>query len=121
MTNEELNSLNITSWRSVTTTRILVGTSVVVGISFIMEICGPDKAKEIAMRMLDSWLLFLSAALGINTVQYAAKRFSDTGLAAAKASGKPDQTNIAAAGGVVSAPVTGRPSQAQPIPEEPTP
>lgn len=80
---EHLNNLNTTNYRMVETTRLF---KVVIYIALIMFMHETIKNHDdSASNILDSMLLALFGFAGVNTAQYAAKRFSNTDMVAAKA------------------------------------
>lgn len=86
---EKLNDLNTTNYRIVETTKLFKLAVYVALAMFVREswLSHDDSASNI----LDTLMLALFGFAGVNAAQYSAKRFSDKGYAAAKASGAPAQ------------------------------
>lgn len=83
---DNLNNLNTTNYRTVETTRVFKVVIYVALLMFMHEtIANHDDS---ASNILDSMLLALFGFAGVNTAQYAAKRFSNTQMVAAKEAAK---------------------------------
>lgn len=101
----EVNTLNTTNYKSVVGVRMVVATGVVVAGAFIHAVWGEHNV--FAKDMLDSWLLFLGALLGIGTGQYAIKRNTDQNLVATKAQVKVAEANAKIAQAQAAPPADG--------------
>ena len=87
----ELNAVNTTNMKAVVGVRMVVATGFVVGGAFVHAVWAEHNV--FAKDMMDSWLLFLAALLGIGTGQYAIKRTTDQNLVATKAQVKVAEAN----------------------------
>ena len=87
----DLNAVNTTNLKSVVGMRLVVATGLVIGLAFTYAVL--REKLVFAKDMLDSWLLFLAALLGIGTGQYAIKRNTDQTLQATKAQVKVAEAN----------------------------
>lgn len=94
LTPEQIEGLNTTTAKHILGTRLVVGTSLVCAAIFVdASLDGGDRSLRLALGVLDSYLIFLAALLGINTAQFGIKRATDREMrvqvAQAKAQGAP--------------------------------
>ena len=108
----ELSDLNSTNYKVVETMKLFKLTVYIALTMFAVEIMRDH--DDSASNILDTTMLALFGFAGVNAAQYTAKRFSNTGYAAAKASGAPSQ--VVQTTGTVVAQNPGGPVDTAPAP-----
>ena len=108
----ELSDLNSTNYKVVETMKLFKLTVYIALTMFAVEIMRDH--DDSASNILDTTMLALFGFAGVNAAQYTAKRFSNTGYAAAKASGAPSQ--VVQTTGTVVAQNPGGPVDTSPAP-----
>ncbi len=94
LTPEQVEGLTTTTDKHILGKRLTIGTAILCAVVFIWEVLdGGSRSERVAMQVLEAWLLFLAAYLGINVAQYGIKRGTDKDtkveVAKAKAQGQP--------------------------------
>ncbi len=75
---EQIENLNTTTDKHILGKRLTIVTAFVCLLAFLTEVFdGGDRSMRMATAILESWLFFLAAYLGINVAQFAAKRVTD--------------------------------------------
>lgn len=83
---DQLNELNTTAAKVVLGHRLTTVTSLVIGVMFVVACWDAifnttpehgDRSLRLALGLLDSFLFFLAAFLGLNVAQFAVKRGTD--------------------------------------------
>lgn len=91
---DEVAQLNTTAQKHILGTRLTVATAALCFVIIIWGMLdGSDRSERIALTVLEFWLWFLAAFLGINLGQFGIKRATDrdtkVAVATAKAQGAP--------------------------------
>lgn len=100
LTNEELATLPTTQYRFVLVTRLIVITGMAALVAFGHAVYADH--NQMALDILNAWLLFLAGLAGLNVAQYGVKRATDADAKAkVEAAKQPQQVATAAPGGTV--------------------